>query len=195
MAGVDCGDCPIGLKVFDSSKSSTYATAQDQTEINIAYGTGNVTGGLAQDTVSMGGLVLDSQAFIVASSVSPGMVNAGQNSGLLGLALAPESQANRTPFWQNLMSSGKLLQPEIGLWLEHGGGGPGAGGVLTLGGTNSSLYTGDIEFHDVVSSGTVSETSWWTIKLTSMSKSTCRFLLNITDSIVKISLSIRRPSI
>jgi cathepsin D len=55
-----------------------------------------------------------------------------------------------------LSDGGQLTSKEMSFWLTRSGAEPTAegsttfGGVFTLGGTNSSLFTGDIEFLDLV---------------------------------------------
>jgi cathepsin D len=69
---------------------------------------------------------------------------------MMGLAFGAISSTKMLPFWQGLISSNQLAAPEMAIWLtrfldtnfqeEE------PGGSFTLGGTNSSLYHGDIEF-------------------------------------------------
>ena len=71
--------------------------------------------------------------------------------------------AGSTPFWLTLATSGQLDSPEMSFWVTRSTKTPNEdvyGGVFTLGGTNSSLYTGTIEFIALVKS------SWWLLRLT-----------------------------
>ena len=74
-------------------------------------------------------------------------------SGLMGLGFAPLSVLNSTPFWQTLYNTNQLSEPLFSFYLERYINQPlmvdAPGGVLTLGGTNSSLYQGSIEYTNV----------------------------------------------
>jgi cathepsin D len=92
----------------------------------------------------------------VAASVLAENVIGGQVSGLMGLAFSPLAATRSTPFWQALLAGGLLTSPEMSFHLTRERGNPLAsevesGGTFTLGGTNSSLFTGDIEFLDLPS--------------------------------------------
>lgn len=77
----------------------------------------------------------------------------------MGLAFESISSTNSVPFWQALVNAGDLSAPEMSFWLtrtadESGGSSVNGdtevpGGVFTLGGTNTSLFSGDIEFNNV----------------------------------------------
>jgi cathepsin D len=82
----------------------------------------------------------------VAVDDLPNSFLAGSASGIMGLAF---SAVAYTPFWQALGS--QLAAPEMAFYLTRFNGDSSAkeeepGGVFTLGGTNSTLFTGDIEF-------------------------------------------------
>ena len=72
-------------------------------------------------------------------------------SGIMGLGFQNISALRTPPFWQALDSQSVLSQPVFGFYLERYIDRvdkmiTAPGGTLTLGGTNASLYTGDIEF-------------------------------------------------
>lgn len=69
----------------------------------------------------------------------------------MGLAFVGISSTQTTPFWQGLISASQLEQPLMAFWLTRFRGANNVkeeepGGAFTLGGTNSSLFQGDIEF-------------------------------------------------
>jgi cathepsin D len=75
-------------------------------------------------------------------------------SGYMGLAFERVSVAGAVPFWQDLVTDGLLRSPLFSFYLTRFGNDSRArdeepGGVMTLGGTNSSLYTGEIEYTDM----------------------------------------------
>ncbi|KAI0335064.1 acid protease [Cubamyces sp. BRFM 1775] len=145
-----CGQTPP----FDTSQSSTIngvtgANGQEQ-EVTIRYGSGSVAGILATDTVSMAGFTVNPQTFLLAEQMTSGLLD-GDVSGIMGLAFEALASTNAVPFWQALANGGQFATPEISFWLARhlddvNPPDEQAGGVMTLGGTNSTLFTGDIEF-------------------------------------------------
>ena len=68
LPGANCPTCTAGSPIFDTSKSSTFVkgtptTSSADTEISIAYGSGEVRGTLGSDVVEMGGFQVPSQTF------------------------------------------------------------------------------------------------------------------------------------
>ncbi|CCL99647.1 uncharacterized protein FIBRA_01667 [Fibroporia radiculosa] len=157
LASTSCASCPLDTPGYNLSASSTYKnttiaslTSISTNEISIQYNGGVVLGALASDTVSMAGFTVDPQTFLVANAVS-GNVLSPNVSGIMGLAFQGLSATDAVPFWQALVNNGQLSSPEMAFYLTRVIDNPNAtenmpGGVFTLGGTNSSLYTGDVEY-------------------------------------------------
>ncbi|KAF9071798.1 aspartic peptidase domain-containing protein [Rhodocollybia butyracea] len=106
----------------------------------------------------MGNFSVSSQTFVLGTVLSDNVVLAPV-TGIMGLAFQSLSVTQSTPFWQELVNSGALTSPEMGVWLAREGNEANdvslplidgesdtPGGVFTLGGTNSTLFSGDIEF-------------------------------------------------
>jgi cathepsin D len=75
----------------------------------------------------------------------------GELSGILGLAFQGIANTQAVPFWQALINNNLLTNPEFSFFITRFLNDQSAkteepGGVLTLGGTNSSLYQGDIDY-------------------------------------------------
>jgi cathepsin D len=73
------------------------------------------------------------------------------------------------PFWQGLLNAGEFSSPEFSFYLTRERNNSFArdvepGGVLTLGGTNRSLYRGEIEFMDMPAGYTP---AFWVLRMTS----------------------------
>ena len=88
---------------------------------------------------------------MVADRLSDGFLE-GSASGIIGLAFSALAATYSTPFWQALGS--QLAAPEMAFYLTRFNNDTNAkdeepGGVFTLGGTNSTLFTGDIEFLNI----------------------------------------------
>lgn len=126
-----------------------------------------MSGTLGSDTVTMGGFTVPSQTFLVVDTMTTGLVTAPV-SGLMGLAFESLASTNATPFWQALTNSNALSSPEMSFWLSREvntvtDSTLAPGGVFTLGGTNSTLFTGDIEFLNLVTTP-----SFWLLTLSSL---------------------------
>ncbi|KAF7362970.1 Acid protease [Mycena venus] len=148
VADSNCTNCDGQTPLFRPDQSKSYVR-QTNPNASVTYASGHVAGLNSTDTVSMGNLSLQSQGFLSVQSVANGLL-AGSVSGMMGLAFGAISSTKAVPFWQGLISSNQLAAPEMAFWLtrfldtnfqeEE------PGGSFTLGGTNLSLYQGDIEF-------------------------------------------------
>ena len=164
---LSCGQTPP----FDPTRSSTIQqvtglSGQAQT-VTIRYGSGRVAGILASDTVSMSGFTVNPQRFVVVEQMTDGLLD-GDVSGIMGLAFQALASTEATPFWQTLVNTNQFNSPEISFWLARhlddvNPATEEAGGVMTLGGTNNTLFTGDIEFNSLVNDGTP---TFWMLELT-----------------------------
>jgi cathepsin D len=80
----------------------------------------------------------------------------------MGFGFQTIASTKAVPFWQTLFNNKQFSQPSISFWLNRFSDVPTAtpeeqnGGALTLGGTNSSLFAGNIEFLDMPSGTTPS---------------------------------------
>jgi len=104
-----------GLPSFDSSASSTFTSSG--APFAEQYGSGNVSGTLAKDTVSLGGFTHAGQTLTVIENGSGNLLSAPQ-SGLLGLAWGSIAEEG-TPFWLNLVQSGQESMKEFGFFLAR----------------------------------------------------------------------------
>jgi hypothetical protein len=166
--------------------SSSYTPADSSTFVNksaafdISYGSGDVAGYVASETFTIAQHEVTGQTFAVATDVGSGLLD-GTTDGIVGLGFSSLSVDGAEPIWQ---SAGET---EFSFYLEEdtstasttggssGGGGQGnpgvpgrrkratsttsPGGIFTLGGANTSLYTGDINWL------TVTEEAYWTVQL------------------------------
>ena len=87
-------------------------------------------------------------------------------SGIMGLAFQSIAFTRAVPFWQALVNNNLFAEPQISFWLTRymNGSHEEPGGVMTLGGSNASLYTGEIQFLDMPSSV---QPSYWLLQLSS----------------------------
>ncbi|EKM60319.1 uncharacterized protein PHACADRAFT_132810 [Phanerochaete carnosa HHB-10118-sp] len=130
-----------GKNKYDASKSST--SAQQSGTFTIVYGDqSTVTGPIYSDDVAVAGLTATGQYFSPVTSLSNSFANS-QLDGILGLAYPRLSSLGGTPFFNTLINQGKVSAGEFGFVLAS------AGSELYLGGTDTSKYTGPIEYHGV----------------------------------------------
>ncbi|KAH9942021.1 aspartic peptidase domain-containing protein [Amylocystis lapponica] len=145
-------DIPSGIATFDSTSSSTFKSLNQSFEIT--YDSGRAAGSLATDTVQMAGFEVSAQIFAVVNDVSTGVLSSPV-SGLMGLAWQQIASSGATPFWEALANTNSTLTDPLMAFqltrylndsqvqsLEPGG-------TFTLGATNSTLYTGDIDYQDI----------------------------------------------
>jgi cathepsin D len=103
---------------------------------------------------------------VSVDAVTSGFFLEAPVSGLMGLGFEALSNTG-VPFWQALIDANLLDSPEMSFWLARdlhpeSETSLAYGGVFTLGGRNTTLFSGDIEFHDLVSTP-----SQWLISLSS----------------------------
>ena len=83
----------------------------------------------------------------------------GALNGIMGLAFEGIASTQAVPFWQALINDNLLTSPEFSFFITRFVNDPSAkteepGGVLTMGGTNSTLYQGNIDFQSFTPQGT-----------------------------------------
>ncbi|KII92711.1 hypothetical protein PLICRDRAFT_89263 [Plicaturopsis crispa FD-325 SS-3] len=170
LASTQCRSCPSGTPEFDASKSTSIKAAPGtNSQVTISYGSGEVAGTLSSDTVSMAGFTVASQTFAVVTDITSGLLS-GSTSGIMGLAFETIASTQATPFWQALVNGNQWSSPEMGFWLtrfinDNNAQTEEPGGTLTLGGTNSSLFQGDIEFINMPSGVTP---SFWLLSMSAV---------------------------
>ncbi|KAJ6568774.1 aspartic peptidase domain-containing protein [Mycena capillaripes] len=167
VADSNCTNCDGQTPLFRPDQSKSYVQ-QTNPNASISYASGQVVGLNSIDSVSMGNFSLQSQGFLSVQSVANGLIS-GSVSGMMGLAFGTISSTKAVPFWQGLILSNQLAAPEMAFWLtrfldtEFQEEEP--GGSFTLGGINSSLYQGDIEFLPLAGP---SQPTYWLLNLSAV---------------------------
>lgn len=133
-------------KKFKCAQSSTCKATQDK--FFIQYGSGQLNGTIDYDRVCFGcsddSTCIDQQGF-AESTVEPGGAFAiGKFDGILGLGYDSIAVNNLTTPFSNLINSGKCDQPIFAFWLSRDPDSGAKGGELTLCGSDSSHYEGDL---------------------------------------------------
>ncbi|KAI7902060.1 aspartic peptidase domain-containing protein, partial [Cokeromyces recurvatus] len=166
--------CPSTMchsKRFDSYESSTYKDLNKK--FHVLYGSGEALGEFATDVVTLADVKVKKQIFALADETEGVLRNEkvnvttahkkGESSvvrvdGILGLAYPKlttrvKGKGHYDPLLFNMMKQ-KLIPDEVfsiymGFNRTHNV--VGWNGELTLGGSNTDLYTGDIEYVSVIS--------------------------------------------
>ncbi|KAI9068283.1 acid protease [Trametes sanguinea] len=121
-------------------------------KFSIAYGDGStVSGPVYTDTVTVAGITAKNQYFSPVNTISTSFASEADD-GILGLAFPSISNLHQSPWFNTAKAQGAVKNGVFGFKLAK------SGSELYLGGTDSSLYTGGIEYHTVTGSG------FWQIK-------------------------------
>ncbi|CAO1614302.1 unnamed protein product [Sympodiomycopsis kandeliae] len=175
---LDTGSADIWIseQTYKPSSSSTYKN--ESSKFSITYGSGEVTGHLGTETISLADHTVSGQTFAVADGISSDLLD-GTTSGILGLGFQALSTSKATPFWS------KAGETEFSFYLRRASASDSStsssgvpsgtiptkrqtddatsdtapGGYFTLGGSNTSLYQGDINWSNVITK------NYWLITL------------------------------
>jgi hypothetical protein len=161
-----------------SSASNTWTGAQGDYEptgqdtggsVSVSYGSGSFSGEEYTDEVSFGGLSVSRQSFGAASQATGfDSVDGIVGFGPVDLTSGTVSNANTVPtFMDNLFKQGSISTEVLGVSFrpESGSDSSDTNGELTLGGTDSSKYSGSITYFSKASSG--SAAPYWGINIAS----------------------------
>jgi len=137
-------------KKYDNSKSTTYTA--NGTAFAIQYGSGSLTGVTSQDTVTVGGVTVPGVLFAEAIK-EPGIAFvAAHFDGILGFGYPEISVNGMPPFFQAALASGAIKEPKFAFSLAKDASAA-SGGELTLGGVDSTKYTGEFTYTPVTIKG------------------------------------------
>ncbi|KIP11625.1 hypothetical protein PHLGIDRAFT_99453 [Phlebiopsis gigantea 11061_1 CR5-6] len=147
-------DAPSGSALFNPSSSSSFTDLNSQ--FQITYGSGPVSGTLGSDVVQFASFELTNQTFGLVNQVNQNQIVAPM-SGIMGLAFATISASNSTPFWQTLaQTSGVLDSPLFAIQITRFTNDTNQnaalvqpGGSFTIGATDATLFTGNIDYQDI----------------------------------------------
>lgn len=178
---LDTGSADIWIARTNYTPSDSSSFTNKSSTFSIEYGSGDVAGYMATETFTLAGHTITGQEFAVATDVSSDLED-GTTVGIVGLGFQALSTSGAEPIWS---SAGET---EFAFYLERdssttttvssggdgNGGFPGgtipgvskrattdtsSGGIFTLGGANTSLYQGDINWSNVI------DKTYWLITL------------------------------
>lgn len=150
VASSQCNGCDA-QDTYDASSSST--SQEQQGTFQISYEGGqDVTGPIYTDTVSVAGVNVSGQYFSPVTQASD-MSNEFPLDGILGMGWPQLSNLQQDPYFFSAISQNAVQQGVFGFYLAANN------SELYLGGTDSTLYTGSIEYHALASDSE----GWWQI--------------------------------
>jgi hypothetical protein len=100
---------------------------------------GRVSAGTYLDDVTVAGLKSPNQTLLTVMSVAEMQLDA---DGVFGMGFSTIAKRNATTFFENLLASGAVEKDEFSFYLGRGVSGTGNDSELTLGGRDSTKYTG-----------------------------------------------------
>merc|ERR1712078_584865 len=110
---------------------------------NLQYGTGSCNGFLSSDEVTLGGLTLEDFVFGEVTKEAADVFGQAPFDGILGLGPAAAA-VDKTPMPMQMLVDQKKIEHNIfAFYLASGGK---SGSTLSLGGPDSSFYTGDLTY-------------------------------------------------
>jgi hypothetical protein len=138
----DCSNCKTTPR-YNSSKSSTFL--KNGTSFSNVYGSGACKGFMSKDRIVLAGLNVSDFAFGEVTWETKDSLRDTPFDGIVGL-----SPPDRFPTpIQVLLDQGKIEHNVFATYLSSGGK---SGSTLSLGGSDSSYYTGDITYTPAVQS-------------------------------------------
>jgi len=139
--------CKLHSK-YDSSKSSTYV--KNGTAFAIRYGSGSLSGFTSEDSVTVGSVTVPNLQFAEAVK-EPGVAFiAAHFDGIMGFGFPEISVNGMPPFFQAALAAGVIKEAKFAFYLEKSGS---TGGELSLGGADSTKYTGDFTYTPITIKG------------------------------------------
>ncbi|GAA5909327.1 uncharacterized protein JCM6883_005843 [Sporobolomyces salmoneus] len=132
---------------YDPSKSSTAKSVPDR-KLSITYGDGSSTQGVVYtDTVTIGGMSINSQMFGVANALTSDFAT-DPYDGLMGMAFSSISTMGATTVFESLTKQAKLVANQFSFYLAS------VGSRLYLGGLDSSMFkAGTTKYYPVTNAG------------------------------------------
>jgi cathepsin D len=151
-----CSDCTNGDDKYDHTKSSSYKA--NGKSFSIQYGSGADSGFLSNDVVQIAGLTVTNVTFgEVTQQASDGGFT-GPTDGLVGLAFQSIAVDSVVPLFNQMYMEGLIPQKAFGMYLSVSSSGS-KQGMLTLGGVDTSLFTGQITYTPIT------DDEWYVIKM------------------------------
>jgi cathepsin D len=182
-----CSNCKKSGARYDSTGSTKFK--KNGKGFALQYGTGSCTGFLSEDDVTLGGQTLTDFAFGEVTKEAADVFGQAPFDGILGMGPAKAAIDHVPMPMDQLVAQGKIQHNVFAYYLASGGK---AGSTLTLGGTDSSFYTGDFTYTPLAKAASI--LPYWMIsasdiKIDGTSSGACGWLLGC-ESVVDTGTSI-----
>uniref|UniRef100_H0XRW8 Peptidase A1 domain-containing protein n=1 Tax=Otolemur garnettii TaxID=30611 RepID=H0XRW8_OTOGA len=146
---------------FNPLSSSTFKLPPGELRTGeLRYGSGDVIGFIAYDTVKIGDLDAFRQGFVLSTWVDLAFWSIASHDGVLGLAYPKLAQAGGTSIFDKLWKKGRISEKLFAFYLTSGGK---RGSMLMLGGVDHSYYSGELRWVPVT------KRRFWQVALNSIS--------------------------
>ncbi|KAL1409733.1 hypothetical protein Q8F55_003730 [Vanrija albida] len=161
-----CPQC-AGMTTFKDPESTSFVNTGEP--FRISYGSGDASGTIVTDTVTMDTFTVEKQGFALVNQSTASLISA-PTSGLMGLAWQKIASTKQMPWWQTLAST-TWADPQFGVYMARFRNNRNAqavennGGEITFGGVNTSYYTGEINYISIADSNL----DYWRIPIESIS--------------------------
>ncbi|KAI1321321.1 Vacuolar protease A [Mortierella claussenii] len=166
-------DACLSHQRFDSHSSSSFKAMHPRKDFDIAYGTGDVSGVISQDIVSLGGIASKQPVRFAESLKSSALFEHAIFDGVFGLAYQEMSSSGERPPFLAMLEQHAFKKGMFGFFLGRDG------GELALGGYDESkLRDHQILWSKVVKKG------YWEIKMDKVKAGKEDFLKNPAHAIV-----------
>lgn len=155
ITGKACSDEPCTKhRQFDPQESNTFK--QLDMDMDVQFGTGSISGSLAEDTFALGPVRVLHQTFGMITSEDGEVFNTGKFDGILGLSFPALSASDYTPVFDNIMAQHLLTQNMFSFFYTRL---PEQGSAIEFGVPSHDMYNGDMVFVEV------SKPLYWELKL------------------------------
>lgn len=144
----------LSQKRFNHSKSSTFN--QLNTDMDVKFGTGSISGSLCQDTFRLGPIKVVDQTFGMINSESGDVFENGKFQGILGLSFPALAATSYTPVFDNIMLQQRLQKNLFSFYFNKGGKRQSA---IEFGEPSPDYFTPPMQFVEV------SQPVYWEMKL------------------------------
>lgn len=157
LPGPDCSSSCSGHTTYDPSSSSTSKDVGKT--FSLSYGDGStVSGEQYTDTVTIAGLTATKQTLGAAKTYSTGFESSNfPADGLMGMGFKSISDYNANPVFQTLVANDAVDDSVFSFKLSS------SGASLFVGGSDTSLYSGDFTYVPVTQEG------YWQVDLDGVS--------------------------